>query len=78
MYNVKLNRQLKNLSDAHPCDTIAKELVSMVREHIGPVASFKLTASVTALPLTRSGKIMRKSISNLARNKLKSVSCLKR
>lgn len=53
---------------------IAKELVIMIREHVGPVAAFKLAAAVRALPLTRSGKIMRKSIADLARNKLKNVS----
>lgn len=48
----------------------------MVREHVGPVAAFKLAVSVRGLPITRSGKIMRKSVADLARNKLKKVSML--
>ncbi|KAJ8946354.1 hypothetical protein NQ318_010119 [Aromia moschata] len=46
----------------------------MIREHIGPVASFKQAAAVRGLPLTRTGKICRKSIADLARNKLKKIS----
>lgn len=45
----------------------------MVREHMGPVAAFRLAVGVKALPTTRSGKICRKSIADLARNKLKKV-----
>lgn len=52
---------------------IAQELVSLVREHMGPVASFRLAVGVKALPTTRSGKICRKSIADLARNKMKKV-----
>ncbi|KAJ8981661.1 hypothetical protein NQ317_017281 [Molorchus minor] len=53
---------------------IAKELVGMVREHIGAVASFRQAIAVRDLPITRSGKICRKSIADLARNKLKKIS----
>ncbi|XP_050315471.1 acyl-CoA synthetase short-chain family member 3, mitochondrial-like [Anthonomus grandis grandis] len=53
---------------------IAQELVIMVREYLGPVASFRLAIGVKALPTTRSGKICRKSIADLARNKLKKIS----
>lgn len=45
----------------------------MVRDLIGPIAAFKLAAAVRALPRTRSGKIARKSIANLARNKFVKV-----
>jgi len=38
---------------------IVKELIQMVREQIGAVASFKQAVVVTALPKTRSGKILR-------------------
>ncbi|CAG7844238.1 Acetyl-coenzyme A synthetase [Pseudoclavibacter triregionum] len=38
------------------------ELVQAVRDHIGPVASFKDVAVVPRLPKTRSGKILRKTI----------------
>ncbi|XP_018566432.1 acyl-CoA synthetase short-chain family member 3, mitochondrial [Anoplophora glabripennis] len=53
---------------------IAKELVAMIRESIGPVAAFKQAIAVRALPLTRTGKICRKSLADLARNKLKKIS----
>ncbi|VEN59489.1 unnamed protein product [Callosobruchus maculatus] len=53
---------------------VAKELVTMIRESVGAVAAFKLAIGVRGLPMTRSGKICRKSISDLARNKLKKIS----
>ncbi|KAJ8937959.1 hypothetical protein NQ314_011646 [Rhamnusium bicolor] len=53
---------------------ISKELVTMIRENIGPVAAFRQAIAVRGLPLTRSGKICRKSIADLSRNKLKKIS----
>lgn len=41
----------------------------MVRDLIGPIASFRLAVMIRGLPRTRSGKTCRKSISDLARNK---------
>lgn len=52
---------------------INEELVTRVRNLIGPIASFRIAAAVRALPRTRSGKIIRKSIANLARSKLVKV-----
>jgi len=45
---------------------VAKELVALVRERIGPVAAFKDARVVLRLPKTRSGKILRGSIRKLA------------
>jgi acyl-coenzyme A synthetase/AMP-(fatty) acid ligase len=45
---------------------IATELVALVRERIGPVASFKLAMLVRRLPKTRSGKIVRGTIKKIA------------
>jgi propionyl-CoA synthetase len=45
---------------------IAAELVARVREEIGPVASFKDVRIVTALPKTRSGKVLRGTIRKMA------------
>jgi propionyl-CoA synthetase len=45
---------------------IAKELVAMVRDRIGPVAAFKEARVVARLPKTRSGKILRGTIRKLA------------
>lgn len=38
---------------------VAKESVNLIREHIGPVASFKTCHIVPRLPKTRSGKYLR-------------------
>jgi propionyl-CoA synthetase len=46
--------------------TVAAELVALVRNEIGPVAFFKDARVVNALPKTRSGKILRATISKMA------------
>jgi len=43
-------------------EQISKELILMVREEIGAVASFKEVYVVSRLPKTRSGKILRKTM----------------
>ena len=40
-------------------EDIEKEVITLVREKIGPVAAFKLVLAVQRLPKTRSGKILR-------------------
>ena len=45
---------------------LAAELVALVRERIGPVAAFKQVNVVPALPKTRSGKILRKTMRGIA------------
>jgi propionyl-CoA synthetase len=45
---------------------VAKELVRMVREQVGPVAAFKRVVVVNHLPKTRSGKILRSAIRKIA------------
>jgi propionyl-CoA synthetase len=47
-------------------DTLARELVALVRERIGPVAAFKRVNVVGALPKTRSGKILRRTMRGIA------------
>lgn len=47
-------------------DTLQAELVAAVREHIGAVAVFKHVDVVPALPKTRSGKILRKTMRGIA------------
>ena len=49
-----------------PQAEIAKELVNLVRDQIGPVAAFKLVAVVDRLPKTRSGKILRGTMKKIA------------
>jgi propionyl-CoA synthetase len=49
-----------------PHGEIVTEVVEMVRERIGPVASFKVARIVKRLPKTRSGKILRGTIKKIA------------
>ncbi|NEV64519.1 propionyl-CoA synthetase [Thiorhodococcus minor] len=48
---------------------LAKELVGLVREQIGPVAAFKTVVVVDRLPKTRSGKILRGTMKAIADGK---------
>lgn len=47
-------------------DEIVTEVVQMVRQRIGPVASFRTAMVVPALPKTRSGKILRGTMRKIA------------
>jgi propionyl-CoA synthetase len=47
-------------------EEVAGELVALVRERVGPVASLKTVAIVDALPKTRSGKTLRSTIRKMA------------
>jgi propionyl-CoA synthetase len=49
-----------------PVAEIEQECCALVREKIGPVASFKLAITVARLPKTRSGKILRGTIKKIA------------
>jgi propionyl-CoA synthetase len=46
--------------------TLRAELIRAVRDQVGPVASFKEVAVVPALPKTRSGKILRRTMRGIA------------
>ena len=45
---------------------LRNELVDLVRQELGPVAAFKKVKAVKALPKTRSGKILRGTMSKIA------------
>jgi propionyl-CoA synthetase len=60
---------LKNGVNVLP-EVLQKELVQAVRRDIGPVASLKEVTVVDALPKTRSGKILRKSMRAIAEGKI--------
>lgn len=47
-------------------ETLRAELVDSVREQIGPVAAFRTVDVVDGLPKTRSGKVLRKSMREIA------------
>jgi propionyl-CoA synthetase len=50
-------------------EVLQQELIQRVRKEIGPVASFKQVKVVKRLPKTRSGKILRKLMRNIADKK---------
>jgi propionyl-CoA synthetase len=47
-------------------DEVEREVVQLVRDRIGPVASFKTALVVAGLPKTRSGKILRGTMRRIA------------
>lgn len=49
-----------------PHEAIVQEVIQMVRERIGPVASFKVATVVKRLPKTRSGKVLRGTMKRMA------------
>jgi propionyl-CoA synthetase len=51
---------------ARDAATIEKEIITLVREKIGTVASFKIAIAVNRLAKTRSGNILRGTISRIA------------
>ncbi len=56
---------LKSGVDIDP-ETLRQELVARVRDQIGAVATFRDVTVVAALPKTRSGKILRKTMRQIA------------
>ncbi|HEY5134717.1 MAG TPA: propionyl-CoA synthetase [Candidatus Nanopelagicales bacterium] len=56
---------LKSGADIDP-DQLQREIVKSVRDEIGPVAAFKSVVVVPALPKTRSGKILRRTMRGIA------------
>jgi propionyl-CoA synthetase len=58
-----------NAGVSRPEGEITAEVIQMVRQRIGPVASFKTATVVKRLPKTRSGKILRGTIQKIADNK---------
>ena len=54
-----------NASSINSEETIIKETINLVREKLGPVASYKKSIIVENLPKTRSGKILRSTVSKI-------------
>ncbi|HEX5602296.1 MAG TPA: propionyl-CoA synthetase [Pyrinomonadaceae bacterium] len=63
---VPLGLVVLKLGVARAHEEIIPELIQLVREKIGPVASFKIATVVNRLPKTRSGKIVRGTIKKMA------------
>ena len=53
-----------------PSDSLKKELVQLVRQEIGPIASPDVIQWAVGLPKTRSGKIMRRILRKVAANEI--------
>jgi propionyl-CoA synthetase len=51
---------------ARPAEEVEREAVQLVRDRVGPVASFKTALVVAGLPKTRSGKILRGTMRKIA------------
>lgn len=47
-------------------EQLREQIIALVREHIGPVADFRQVQVVAGLPKTRSGKILRKTMRQIA------------
>lgn len=59
-------RGLVVLKAGASAEGLAEELITSVRDEIGAVAAFRLVDVVPALPKTRSGKILRKTLRGIA------------
>jgi propionyl-CoA synthetase len=59
---------LKSGSGTDPA-AVRAELIQLVRDQIGPVAALRRVDVVAALPKTRSGKILRKTMRGIADGK---------
>jgi len=54
-------------------EQIKKELVALVRQEIGAIATVDIIQFASALPKTRSGKIMRRILRKIAANELENL-----
>tara|TARA_Y100001936_G_scaffold253749_1_gene320636 strand:- start:5493 stop:7388 length:1896 start_codon:yes stop_codon:yes gene_type:complete len=63
---VPLGFLVLNAGVNRPNGEIVDEVVVMVRDNIGPVASFKIATVVQRLPKTRSGKVLRGTMQKIA------------
>ena len=63
---VPLGAVVLKMGVTRPDQEIIQELVTMVREQIGPFASFRVATVVNRLPKTRSGKILRGAMKKVA------------
>ncbi len=61
------------MTGVEPTDELKKELVTLVRSEIGPIASPDVIQWAPGLPKTRSGKIMRRILRKIAANEIDSL-----
>jgi acetyl-CoA synthetase len=58
------------MAGVEPTDALKKELVKLVRDEIGPIATVDIIQWAPGLPKTRSGKIMRRILRKIAANEI--------
>ncbi|GAB4361575.1 MAG: acetate--CoA ligase [Gammaproteobacteria bacterium] len=61
------------MTGVEPSDELKKELVTLVRSEIGPIATPDVIQWAPGLPKTRSGKIMRRILRKIAANEIDSL-----
>ncbi len=61
------------VKDVEPTDALRKELVTLVRSEIGPIATPDIIQWAPGLPKTRSGKIMRRILRKIAANEISTL-----
>ncbi|HKK06051.1 MAG TPA: acetate--CoA ligase [Gammaproteobacteria bacterium] len=61
------------VKDVEPTEELRKELVTLVRSEIGPIATPDVIQWAPGLPKTRSGKIMRRILRKIAANEVDSL-----
>jgi len=61
------------MKDIEPSEELRKDLVSLVRKEIGPIASPDVIQWAPGLPKTRSGKIMRRILRKIAANEVENL-----
>ncbi len=61
------------MKGVEPSDELKKDLVTLVRKEIGPIASPDIIQWAPGLPKTRSGKIMRRILRKIAANEIDSL-----
>jgi acetyl-CoA synthetase len=61
------------MAGEEPSDDLRKELIKLVRDEIGPIATVDVIQWAPGLPKTRSGKIMRRILRKVAENQLDSL-----
>jgi len=58
------------MAGVEPTDELKKELITLVRKEIGPIAIINIIQWAPGLPKTRSGKIMRRILRKIAANEI--------
>ena len=58
------------MAGVEPSEDLKKDLIAMVREEIGPIATLDVVQWAPGLPKTRSGKIMRRILRKIAANEI--------